>query len=142
MNALLEGARSNVSMLRSAVTLDPNNAQYKRMLAEAEAAVKAAEQLAGSPIAQVQQAPTGPTLEQRVSQLEQLVQAGATAAVDEAAKAGMAVMSAIGQSMTPEQAQFVQERLGTSPQFFASESAQAAIGIFIEEWRAFEGAKK
>lgn len=81
-------------------------------------------------------------LEQRVTQLEQLVKQAAVPVMDEAAKIGAAIMSALGNGMNHEQAAFVQAKLNSSPEFFASQACKDAIDIFISEWKSYEGGKK
>jgi hypothetical protein len=86
--------------------------------------------------------PQQPNLEQRVAQLEQIIQKVAAPAIDEAAKVGMAIMSALGNGMSHDQAAFVQSRLNSSPEFFASQGCKDAIDIFIAEWKNYDGSKK
>ena len=146
MTALLQSARQNVQMLEGMLAQMPNDPQIGRLLAESKGALAQAENMAGylSPAQQAAPPATAPDalIEARVSALEQLVHQVAAPAIDDAAKAGMAVMSAVGAAMTPEQAGWVQQHLATSPQFFTSEAAKAAIDIFISEWQNFEGAAK
>lgn len=66
----------------------------------------------------------------------------AAPAIDQAAQTGMAIMGALGQAMTPEQAAWVQDRLDKSPEFFASVNCKDAIDIFIAEWQNFEKEKQ
>lgn len=82
------------------------------------------------------------SLEARVSALEQLATSGVSQqAVTEAAQIGMALMEAIGMSLTPEQAALVQGRLETSPEFFASQASKEALDIWLDAWATFEGTK-
>lgn len=133
-------AKANLTMLQDMQIKMPSNPQMKKLVDDAQAAVAKLTPQYTPP----QPAPgtVGTNIEQRIARLEQLVQEVAAPAIDEAAKTGMAIMSALGQSMTPEQAQWVQQRVNTSPQFFASEQCKAAIDILIHEWQTFEGAAK
>lgn len=139
---LLDSARSNVRMIESMAAGMQGNAQIAQTLADARQNVAAIEAQMGIGQVPVGQAPAAPSIEQRVANLENLVQKVAAPAIDEAAKAGMALMSALGNGMTPEQAQWVQHRLNNSPEFFASQGCKDALDIFVQEWMQFEGGKK
>jgi hypothetical protein len=92
-------------------------------------------------VSQVQQ-PHPNSLESRVTVLEQLVQRVAAPVMDEAAQVGMSIMGALGKAMTQDQASWVQSKLNTSPEFFASQNCKDAIDIFISEWKSYEGNKR
>lgn len=154
MSFQLEQARSQVKILEKSLAMMPGNAQIQQMLNNERAQLQALEatfaqqqQLAqsqafGGTAAMAPQ--QGPTLEQRVGNIEQHLQAlmeAAKPALTQAAEAGAAVVAAIGQAMTPEQAQFVQERLDKSPEFFTTPDSQEAINIWISAWQDYEKRK-
>lgn len=85
--------------------------------------------------------PHSQSLEARIVALEQLVQHVAAPAINEAAHAGAAIVTALGNGMTQEQASWVQQRMNTSPGFFSSQNCKDAIDIFISEWQSYEGGK-
>jgi tRNA pseudouridine-54 N-methylase len=147
MSSILESARSNVRMIEATLASMPGDSKLINMLGQAKANLSSIEQSLGltasqSLAGQAPQQSQGPTVEQRLAALEgtmQQVIKAAAPVINEAAQQGAAIMAALGQAMSPEQTKFVQERLQTSPEFFASDSCRAAIDIFIHEWKAFEG---
>lgn len=149
--ALLHKARSNVDMMKAMVAASPQDGKLQSMLSQAETTMQNLEASMGVQVQQVNGAVAAPaqpqakTLEQRVAALEnvamQLAQA-AQPAVSAATQAGMDIMAALGAAMTDEQKKFVQARLQTSPQFFASENCKVALDLWLQEWLIFEGAAK
>lgn len=146
---MLNGARQQVIALEASLQSQPNSHYITTMLEQQRTQVRNLEikmGVAATPAAPGQQLPIekleawAQTVESRFTQLEQLVKQAAPA-VNEAAQAGMAIMSALGQAMTPDQAQILQKRLQSSPQFLATQDARDVVGILLDSWDNFEGAK-
>lgn len=137
-----KAACEHLNMVKTTIAGLPMSPQLQNMLNEAQARVT---QFAPAQAALPQAIPESPgsteqrlaNIEQAISGIDQLVRQVAIPALDDAAQASVALLSAIGQSlMTPEQIEFVkaQQESKSAPIYFATQDARDAAEMFISGW--------
>lgn len=140
-----KSAVDHLDRLKTMALGSPGSAAMQQAIADAQAQVNKYAPPAPAPTAAPTAAPASleqwaKQVDQRLAQLEQVVQQVAAPALNEAAQAGAAIMSALGQCMTPDQAQAVQQRIEKQPEILASQDCKDAVEIFVGAVLNFKGA--